>query len=228
MTLDFWQIIFKEEQRAQCYDFAKVHFNETVTDYFENSVIAQLVPTATADLVSVCSWRLKQKRNESSTEGILRKQNGHTVLTEQSIVSTPFDVAVLTPRNKMHQPLAMASNWHGKPWDNAFAVFKRYLRSAQSIKVPDELSNTIYENHFVARRDLYQDYVSGCLIPSIEFMKTDPVFFVDAGYVKRVGAQRAAEYTAVSGRSDFPIAPFVLERLFSIWIEAKGLKVVAL
>lgn len=228
MTLDFWQIYYKDEHRPQLYDFSIAHKNESLSLYFENSIIASLVPTSTADLVGVASWRLKAKRNESSTEFILKRQNGHTDLTQESILAAPFDVAVLTPRNKLHQPLAMASNWHGKPWDDAFAVFKRYLRNAQSIKVPDELENTIYENHFIARRDLYQDYVGSCLVPAIEFMSSDPIFLADAGYAKRKPAHERIEYQQLTGRMDWPIAPFILERLFSIWIDRKGLKVVAL
>lgn len=228
MTLDFRQIYWKDEQLPALYPFANPYRNETLTPFFENSVIADLVPQSTADLIGICSWRLKEKRNESSTPGILSRAHGDNSLSEERILSHDFDVAVLTPRNNLHKPLAMASNWHGKAWDDAFVVLKRYLYNEQRIKVPDELTHTIYENHFIARGDIYRDYVRTCLIPAIAFLSTDPVFSVDAGYAKRKRAQDVAEYTAKTGLKDWTIAPFILERLFSIWIERKGFKVIPL
>lgn len=228
MSLDFYQIYFKDEHLQHLYPFAAPYKNNKLTPYFENQVIADLVPTLDADLIGVCSWRLKEKRNESSSPFILTKAYGDTLLTEERILGADFDVAILTPRNNLHRPLAMASNWHGKAWDDAFAVLKRYLYSDQRIKIPDELSNTIYENHFIARGDIYRDYVNNCLRPAVDFIGNDPMFFVDAGYAKRKRAHEVQEYQAASGRMDWPIAPFILERLFSIWIENKKLKVIPL
>lgn len=223
MTLQFWQIYFKDEQLPTLYPFATPYNNEgKLTGYFENSVIAELVPQSTADLIGVCSWRLKEKRNESSTPFILSKRAGGVDLTEERILSTPFDVAVLTPRNDHHKPLLNASQWYGKAWVDAFVVFKRWLRSDLNIKVPDELTTAIYENHFIAKRDIYQSYVRDCLVPALAFVASDPVFMADSGYGKRIGARRLIEYQNKTGRKDYMIAPFILERLFSIWIEGKG------
>lgn len=229
MTLDFTQIYFKDEQLPSLYPFAKSYNNAgKCIDTFENQVIAELVPQCTADLIGVCSWRLREKRNESSTPFILNKRYGDHDLTEERIFSVPFDVAILTPRNDQHRPLLNASQWHGKAWDDAFAVFKRWIYSDLHFKVPDELSRAIYENHFIARRDIYHDYVGSCLIPAISFVASDPVFMVDSGYGKKIGAIRLREYQDRTGRKDYPIAPFILERLFSVWIEGKGLNVIPL
>lgn len=227
MTLDFWQIFYKDEQLPQLYDFATPYKNETLSLYFENSVIAELVPKATADLVGVASWRLKQKRNESSTEFILRRQNGHTLLTKEAILSAEFDVAVLTPRNNSHQPLSVAAHWHGQAWIDAFPVFARYLRNEQNLRVPDDVKTTIYENHFIARREIYQEYVETCLKPAMKHMENESVYFANADYAKRKPQQERLEYQAKTGREDWPIAPFILERLFSIWIDRRNFKVIA-
>ena len=229
MTLQFWQIYFKDEQLPTLYPFATPYNNEgKLTGYFENSVIAELVPQSTADLIGVCSWRLKEKRNESSTPLILNRRYGDHDLTEERILSAPFDVAVLTPRNDHHKPLLNASQWHGKAWDDAFFVLKRWLRSDLNIKVPDELTTAIYENHFIARGDIYREYVRGCLIPAMAFIAGDPVFMADSGYGKRIGAKRLIEYQTKTVRRDYPIAPFILERLFSIWCEKKGFSIIPL
>lgn len=231
MILDFRQIIWKDEQLPHLYDFATPYRNDRVGKdllLFENAVIADLVPRSEADLIGICSWRLKEKRNEASTPGILIRAHGDNLLSAERILGGDFDVAVLTPRNNLHRPLAMASNWHGKAWDDAFVVLKRHLYDQHHLKVPDELTHTIYENHFVARGDIYRTYVRDCLIPCVDFVCSDPVFSVDAGYAKRKRAQDVAEFTAKTGLKDWPIMPFILERLFMIWIEKKNLKVIPL
>jgi len=224
-TLDFIQIIYHESQREKCYPFAKVYFNETLTDYFESKVIADLVPNSQADLISVCSWRLKQKRGDSSTPMVLK---GNIELTEEKILNNDYDIAVLTPRTHRHQPLLMASQWHGKAWDDAFNVLRKDFFPSVGIKIKSELSKAIYENHFIAKREIYHSYVNDCLKPAMEFINAKmAVFGADSGYVRKKRDQREIKaYQEKSGRLDWPIAPFILERLFSCYIEGKGYKII--
>lgn len=65
-TVDFTQIIYDQEQQKHCYPFAKVHFNHKLTHFFENEVIKKLVLESTADKISVCSWKLKEKIDRKS------------------------------------------------------------------------------------------------------------------------------------------------------------------
>lgn len=222
-TLDFVQIIFNESQRDKCYPWAQVYFNNTLTDYFENDVIARIVPTLNADYISVCSWRLAQKRADTAIN-----LNG-TGLTEEKILSNEFDIAVLTPRSPRHQPLVMASNWHGEAWDKAFYVFKNLFLPTVGLKVNDELNRAIYENHFIAKREIYHEYVNNILKPAIAFMDTRDVFREDSGYIhKKRDAEEIKAYQEKSGRQDWPIGVFILERLFSIYINDKPYKIINL
>ena len=229
--LDFYQIIFKEEQRGHCYPFAKVHFNEKLTDYFENDVIARLVPESNADYISVCSWRLKQKRGESSTPLALKHD---LELSEEKILSKDFDVAILTPRRANFRPLDMASNWHGRTWDQAFKVFADGFLNPMGVILPNivkgyDLKHTIHENHFIARGGIYKMYVEYCLKPAITFMDSREIFRSDSGYVnKKRDLKEVKEYQEKSGRQDWPIGVFILERLFSIWIDNKNFNVINL
>lgn len=229
-TLEFYQIFYKDEQKDELYPFAIPYRNERFTPYFENSIISELVPKAKADLVSICSWRLRAKRGDSSTMVIL-KRSGLEPLTHENIVSPDYDIAVLTPRSPTHKPLAMAVNWHGQAWVNGFAKLKSFLYDKRICKVPAELSNTIYENHFCAKREIYCDYVGQCLDPVLSFMRSEGgVFDADSGYLqkKRNDPEAIKDYQRVSGRQDWSIAPFLLERLFSIWIEYKHFKIINL
>jgi hypothetical protein len=230
-SLDFYQVYFKEEQLGQLYPFAIPHKNETLTDYFENAVIADLVPKSSADYISVCSWRLRQKRSESSTPLVLKHD---LVLSEEKILSQDFDMAILTPRRPTFRMLDMAANWHGKTWADSFSVFCSDFLRPNGIKIPyitkdEDLKHAIHENHFIAKGGIYKMYVEYCLKPAIAFMGERAIFSSDSGYVhKKRDTKEIKEYQQKSGRQDWPIAPFILERLFSIWINDKNFKVINL
>lgn len=230
-SLDFFQVIYKEEQRSACYPFAKVYFNETLTDSFENDIICRLVPTSTADYVGVVSWRLAQKRNDGGTPKVLSHK---LELTEEKITNEDFDVAILTPRRPSFKPLDMAANWHGKAWKEAFGVFKTGFLDPMGIRVPnveegEDLKYTIHENHFIANNSIYKRYIQSCLKPAIDFCSTQEVFKMASGYIhKKRDQKEIKEYQQKSGRLDWPMQPFILERLFSIWINDKNFKVINL
>ena len=41
------------------------------------------------------------------------------------------------------------------------------------LKLLGEVKNPIYQNHYVAKREIYQDYVNNFLNPAMEVIKTD-------------------------------------------------------
>lgn len=222
MKLDFVQIIYDDIQAQHCYPFARIHKNETLTSLFENDIIRKLVPCSTGDNIGVCSWRLAQKR------GDMFQLINKAALTEQRLTEAEYDVAVLTPRSPNHKPLMNAVQWHFPNWSEPFRVFKNFLRTDLGIRVPEELSNSIYENHFVAKREIYHEYVRNCLTPAIDFVNNNELYLLDANYAKRKSATERQAYFEITGRRDWPIAPFILERLFSIYCEGKGFKIIAL
>lgn len=229
MTLDFWQIIYEEEQRKHCYPFSNVYYNHTCTPYFENSVIERLIPTSNAYYIGVVSWRLRQKRGEGWTPIILKNED----LTEEKILNNDFDIAILCPVAASHDTMVMSENWHGKAWVDAVDELREF------ISIPDSITgNIIYGNHFIARREIYQHYVSECLGPAISFMEGKEVFRAASGYrekkVRGTDQQRAQTEKELErllqpwGMSDYPISVFVLERLFRFWIEGKNFRIINL
>jgi hypothetical protein len=230
MSLQFYQIYYQDEQLKECYEFSKPYKNTKVTDFFENDVIKTLVPNCEASYISVCSWRLRKKRLDGWCPVILK---GDMELSEEKILSHDFDVAVLTPRSKSHKMLGMSALWHGGyqhnyAWDNAITELKKLIH------IPEEVRTPIYENHFIARKELYHEYVSSLLNPVMQYMSDRSCFFVDAGYAPKKerdrseGIQAVERYRKETGRNDWPIAPFILERLFSIFINDKQLKIINL
>lgn len=229
MTLDFFQVCYDESQYQHCYPFAKIYRNSELTDFFENDLICKLVPESKADYVGVNSWRLRKKRMDGMTPVILRLHNGDDLSEEKFAAHPDADIFNLTPRSKTHQMLAMAAMWHGGPqhnfaWENAMKELKKFMY------IPEEVNNPIYENCQVVRTDIYRDYVANCLAPVISFMRSSSVFFADSGYAPKKerdeGPAAVERYRKMTGRQDYPISPFILERLFSIWINDRKYKIV--
>lgn len=225
-TIDFWQIIYDERQRTHCYPFARVHVNGYLTPSFENECIKQLVPTSTAEYIAVCSWRLREKRQQGWTPILLRNAE----LTLERIENNDFDIAILCPFDPEHKVMECAKAWHGEVWADAIHALSEFIH------IPDELEgNAIYQNHFIARKEIYQSYVSECLAPAIQFMRDREVFFRPSGYIKKKRDQKEIKETldklsAYMGYPmiDWPIGVFVLERLFRIWINDKKYRIINL
>ena len=113
VSLKFYQIYFSPEQVADIYPFATSYYNEKLTKYFENKVIAELVPkTEGYDYIGVCSHALRKKRGDCQI-GLKNDLS----LSEQKITFSGADVCILTPRSPIHQVFAAARNWHGADRD---------------------------------------------------------------------------------------------------------------
>jgi hypothetical protein len=211
-SLKFIQIAYKKEHCDEMYEFAYPWLHWNLNDYFENQVIADAVPLIDdRDLISFCSWRLKAKRQDSiRTKG---------PLTEESLRTLDYDVAILTPRSNNHQPMTAAATWHHPNWTPAI----EHLRN--EFNIPKEVTHTIYENHFVARADMYKHYVTHWLRPVMSYMDQHPeVYRAPSGYAKYKTEEERQIVKAKLGLEDWPIGVFILERLFSIYLEVVYIK----
>lgn len=231
-TLDFFQVWFEDDQQEHFYDFATPYYNELVTPYFENNIIAKLPLQSQADLIGVASWRLKEKRNSLPVHRALKSTVG-TRLSLEKILSKKFDVAILTPMMPGHRMLSTGQQLFGNIWTESFNHLSTFLTGTLSMKIPDEISFPIYGNHFIATREVYRRYITECLIPTIEFMEAEPAMFLrNSGYAKTKSNAKCLTmvrlYKDKSGRDDWPIAPFLLERLFSLWIDPQNLQIINL
>jgi len=212
-TLQFYQIFYKEEHVYELYPFACPLYNGDLDDFFENKVIAECVPfvTAPTELVGICSWRLKAKRQDSiRTKG---------PLTEEALRTLDYDVAILTPRSNNHKPMSNAETWHNPHWTPAIDHLRK------EFQIPKEVTHTIYENHFVARADMYKHYVTHWLRPVMSYMDQHPeVYRAPSGYAKYKTEEERQIVKAKLGLEDWPIGVFILERLFSIYLECQFVK----
>lgn len=215
--LDFHQIVYRDEQKSACYPFAQIHFNQALTPFFENSVIRALVLGSEADKIAVCSWKLKEKMRWN----VCRPRP----LSEE-VLQTDYDVMSFTCNTPKHQMLAAANKWHP-----GFLVALGKILAEIGKKMPSEVKNPIYQNHFSARRDIYRDYVMDWLTPAMFVMQTDPeinaMVMQDSNYSKLAKTNDEIRQRLLQsiGVPYYPLIPFLLERLFPIYCHNNKIKV---
>ena len=208
------QIYYEEEQKVHCFPFARLHFNDRLTIFFENSVIKDLVLASESEKLAICSWKLKQK---------LRWYIGkHRELT-QEVMDSDYDVLSFTRNSASDQMLAAANKYH-----KGFKEGMQKICDHIGLKVPGEVKQPIYQNHFSAKREIYLDYVQNYLSPAMEFMATDmkELAMSDSNYSQLSRSKITPEYLMEKiGLPFYPLAPFILERLFSVYVQNKKIKV---
>jgi hypothetical protein len=211
--VDFYQIVYKEEQKSACYPFARIHFNDTLTPFFENSVIAELVLSSKADKIGVCSWKLREK---------LRWNVRKTRTIDEDLLHSDFQVLSFTNNSPQHQFLNAADKWH-PGFKDLMAKILRVIGK----KMPFEVKQPIYQNHFVADSGIYKMYVKEYLKPAMEAMKNDPECWKDSKYTQlnKVDAATAEYLKSKIGVDYYPMHPFILERMFSVFCHNENIKV---
>lgn len=206
-----YQIYYKDEQLKKIYPFSVPYFNSDLTIFFENDVISKIVPTFTGEKLAVCSWKLSQKVR------II-----HPVT--QDVINFSYEVLSFTRNSRKHQMMAMANQWH-----KGFIKTIDLLWQKVGLKRPPEAKNPIYQNHFAAKTEIYQDYVNNFLIPAMEVVKTDDemreLMLQPSGYGKLSRNSDLRSVKAKLGMDDYPLCPFIFERCPSLFFQMKGYKV---
>lgn len=212
----FFQIYYKPEHLAECYPFAE-GVSYPLTEFFENSVIKKLIPECEEDKISVCSWKLKQKMRWN-----VRLPRELTL----DVLKTDFQVMSFTGNTRYHQMLAAAEAWH----PGFLKILGKIMKNLGE-PMPSEVKNPIYQNHFCATRQIYQQYVFEYLSPAMLLMTNDEelkeLCWKDSNYSNLAKKDAAdAEYLKQNiGVPYYPMHPFILERLFSVFCQNRNIKV---
>lgn len=122
-----------------------------------------------------------------------------------------------------HRMLSAAAMWHPgfiETFDKILAAIG--VKRAGDVKVP------IYQNHFSSRREIYQDYVKNYLIPAMDAITNDKeinaLAMQDSKY-SDLTHQSADHLKEKLGISYYPLVPFLLERLFSVYVHNNKIRV---
>lgn len=214
MVTKLVQICYRDEQRKHCYPFAEVYFNEKLTMFYENEVIVKIVMNETADRVGVCSWKLRSK---------LRWNVGTYRPITDEVINEPYDVLSFTKHTESHDMLGIAETWH-KGFN---AYFSQMLEAIGARRPIGRIKVPVYQNHFIAKTSIYQDYVTRYLRPAMEILSGEmkEIALMDSKYSKLVNDVDAGYLKQQIGVPHAPMAPFLLERLFSVYCQNEGIKV---
>jgi hypothetical protein len=210
---ELYQIYFEDVQLKELYPFS-IPYKNTLDIFFENSVIARLVPETKADKIGVCSWRLREKQ---------RYYIGRPRPITEEVINGDYEVLSFTKNTKYHKMLANAAQNHAH-----FQPCFNKILSALGVNCPGEIKNPIYQNHFCARSEIYRYYVGRYLSNAMELITNDPVInemaMRDSNYthLNKCSAEHLKDKIGVSY---YPMVPFLLERLFSVFVQNEKIKV---
>lgn len=212
---ELYQIYYEESQLKDLYPCAIPYNNEgKLTVFFENAVIAERVMKTTADKIGITSWKLRMKQ---------KMYVGRPKEITQEVLEGDYDILSFTKNTKYHTMLAAATQSH-KFFQPTFDKILAAIGKSR----PHEVKNPIYQNHFVARTDIYQDYVKNWLTPACEAIEGVPeireLAYKDSNYSELSG-QSAEILKNQIGMSYYPMVPFLLERLFSVYHNVNRIKV---
>lgn len=205
-SIALYQIYYEDSQKEHIFPFATPYKNTELTEYFENSVIQEVVYMETADKIGVCSWQLKHKLRFY----VPPKREFNTETLESN-----YDVLLLTRNGGGHQMLNRLEGWH----PGALQIL-RDVCDHIGLNCPNEVTHPVYFNHFVAAQDVYNGYVRGFLSPAMAFMHTDAEIrkrlWIDSGYSSLTNK---IPQIVKDKWGYYPMHTFVLERLFSVYLE---------
>lgn len=214
---ELYQIYYDDSHLSKLYPFAIPYKNESLTIFFENSVIQNLVMASEADKVGVVSWKLREK---------LRYYIGRPRPLTEEVINSDYDVLSFTRSTKYHQMLASGERWH-----KGFTTCITKIVEGIGSRCPGEVKIPIYQNAFIAKREIYQDYVKNWLTPAMELILNDQAInklaLADSNYSNLAKKDAATpEYLQEKiGMPWYPLAPFILERLFSIYVHNNKINV---
>lgn len=204
---ELYQIYYDESQLPKLYPFAIPYYNKGLTIFFESSVIKDIVLSTEADKIGVVSWKLKDK---------MRWYIGRPRELTQEILESDYEVMSFTKNTKDHHMLAAADRWH----PGFLTTFDKILAKI-GVSRPGEVKIPIYQNHHCSKTEIYKDYIQKYLSPAMDCMTNDPeinaLAIQDSKY-SDLTHQSADHLFDKIGMRIYPIAPFLLERLFSIYV----------
>lgn len=211
--MEFHQIWYKEEHKKHLYPFAIPYYNEGLTIFFENSIISKLVMESNADKISVCSWQLHLKTRD------------HTYPLNSEVLSRDnYQVMGFRTISKKHQMIANLKNWH----ENSIEALD-LLWDKLGYKRVGETHLALYMNHYIAKAEIYKDYIVNFLNPAMDIIRTDEQLHQMMLLPTKYHLQnKKADLKSVKeklGLDAYPLCPFVLERCPSLYYIMKGVRI---
>lgn len=188
-----------------CYDNSHIRTPEQRSYLFENNVIIDVIDNHYDNIkelyLGIFSWKFGMKTGifPKKLYWLLEKNPDYDVYNFCRPLSMPYMVFT----EKVHP---------------GFLERFTYLIHKLGISF-SEPKNVVYSNFFIARKEIYKDFVDNWIKPSIEIIHQDQEFYdkmmMPCNY-KGLPQDKLKEFT---GLDHYNYVTFVLERLFSIYLE---------
>jgi hypothetical protein len=210
--LNLYSIIYDSVQRAEYKEYDNSHIKtiEQGSYLFEYNPMRELAPTFNdRDYYGIFSWKFRFKTglNSLSLPYFLNKNN----FEKYDIITMCYQIG---------QPyLEFTENQHKGFMDLFTKVCNRL-----NIEVK-EPTNVVYANQFITKGKIYKEFLK-VVNSAIDLLEMDYLedAFQDSGY-KGLPPKELKEKT---GLEYYTFHTFILERLFSVWIEDKNFKILNL
>jgi hypothetical protein len=212
---ELYQLYYRDDQKEKLLPFSIPYRTQGLTIFFEGHWIKELVLASKAEKIGVASWKLRDK---------LRRNVGLSKTLTQNAIDSDYEVLSLTKNSKKHTILAHLYQWHPKSKETIALLWEKL-----GLKLPGEVKNPIYQNHYLAKTEIYRDYVENFLSPAMELTEKDEqlnnLMLQPSGYAKLSREADIRSVKAKLGMDDYPLAPFILERCPSCYFQMKGVKI---
>lgn len=213
-SVKIYQIYFDESSYKNCLEGFTPWYNDRCSPFFENDVIELLIEY--------------RKHKEADYFGVFSHNFQHKIHIWpkdifKAINENDYDVYSFFAGMKTNNIFLKGDAWH----ENFSTVCKTILRKLgynQDVADPGYKTRCIvYQNHFIARSDVYEGYVNTLLRPAMELMEYDneirDIIWKDAKYTKGNKPEVKARLKEQIGVDYYPYHPFVCERLFSFYMD---------
>ena len=199
-----YQITYNEAGEKRCMKGAKVIKNQTLHPSFENAIIAITAPTINDKHFGIFSHKFKLKHPAKK-------------YTVDNIMEEAEKVDVLSFFGKHKQKNQV--NFLSQNMKFDFNPILEKLLKGTGYLIPDETKFVVYGNTFVAKKDIYHDYVKTMLQPALinSRMVMDDLWR-ESNYKGSNLAIGELNTKYKKRLTKYPLWPFIFECLFSIYL----------
>lgn len=243
-----FQVYYDEKQRETLYDSVRIEptFNPVPSAYsfrdayyiLENKVILdKITPEVDAEYVGVWShkhydkiWNFSQdERYVKAKEG----RKGFVKWLDETVSKRDFDILGFHRHlNKYHKKhmLTMAERFHPR-FNKLLKHLVNKAGVAKHVNLNPDFPFVTLMNYQLAKKDIYLDYIENVLKPVVDAMLDESDknlqhwLFSDAGY--NGDAKMEGTLMKIGGKPYYTMHTFILERLFTLYLNTKNYKCIS-
>lgn len=214
VTCKVYQIYYDEGSRLACYPEFTAIENKVCSPFFENQIIIDLISRGEhigVDYFGVFSGHFKNK--------MIHSRDGQKLTPQYITERLDTDVVSFFRSHRNSNVINKAEIFH--------PGFKRAIKNiinAINFEVDIEKNTrfTVYQNHFIAKSEIYYKYVKELLEPAVKEMcnkdnkELQNIIWQDSNYHKKNTMPEKLKQDL--GVPYYPYHTFICERLFSIFL----------